>query len=316
MNDKKFREKYKQSVDSIKLPYDYRDTVLLSLRTKETSDLVFSDINKRKSKDRLRLAFSLAAAALVLAVGLSAVFSLRLNTAETREVRLCVASATSLRNISGAKIVFKNTAGEFLTNEKGETLTAVTDENGIATATVPAAEEVSAYITMNGYIPIERKAESGNYYISPVMNENTYRAVLTWSKECDLDAHLSVTSKDKTEKLNYFNSDIEDESGTVIAALDVDNEKGDGPETITFNVYDDMMFRFSVASYTALKDSNKIKLSNTGAQVTLYRGDVCIGTYTVDTNSDGNTWCVFEIEKSNLRVCDYSYSVNAITEIE
>lgn len=316
MNDKKFTAEYKKLVDSVNLPCDYKDKILSNLRAKESSDFLVSDPEKSKAKKHFKLAASLVAAVLVIAVGLSVILSIGPKLPKTRVIRLNIASATNLSNISGARIVFKNSRGEFLKDDEGETLTAITDENGVATATIPTTEEFRAQITMDGYIPIEETAESGNYYISPVMSENTYRAVLTWNKECDLDAHLSVTTEKGIEKLHYFNSDIDDKNGTVIAALDVDNEKGDGPETITFNAYDDMLFRFSVASYSALKSSNADKLSDAGAQVTLYRGNICIGTYAADTNSEGNVWCVFEIDDSELNVCNYTYSVSAITEIK
>lgn len=316
MNDNKFKAEYRKSVKSVSLPCDYKEKILSNLKAQEAVIPITAKTKENSIRKTSRLMTSLVAAVLVFAVGLTAILFIKTNNTETQVVRLSVASATNLNTISGARIVFRNSVGELLTDENGEILTAVTDENGLATATVPATEEISAQITMDGYISIEETAVSGNYYISPVMGEDTYRAVLTWDKKCDLDAHLSVTAENKTEKLNYFNSDIEDENGTVIAALDVDNEKGDGPETITFNASDDMLFRFSVASYSALKNSNDIKLSNTGAQVTLYRGETCIGTYNIDTNTEGNTWCVFEIEKSNLNICDYTYSVSAITEIK
>ncbi len=315
MTDKKFRAEYIKSVDSAELPSGYKDKILSAL--KEQEKLVTFEAERIKySKNKVRLVSSLVAAVLIIAVGLSVIFSMGINNSLTKEVSFYVASATNLKGIAGARIVFKTSAGELLKDENGEILTAVTDETGEALTVIPDNEEYTAQISAQGYITIEQSAQEGNVYVSPVMNEDTYRAVLTWSKDWDLDAHLSVTSGDDTEKLNYFNSDIEDAQGNVLAALDTDSDKGGSPETITFNARENMCLRFSVASYSSLKEGDNTKLSYSGAKVTLYRGERLVGTYSIDTASQGNVWCVFEIEDSQLKICDYTYSVSAMTEIK
>ncbi len=315
MTDKKFFGEYRKSVDSVQLPCDYKEKILSNL---ENGDNVISlEAHRKKGgKSKIGLVTSLVAAVLVLAVGLGAIFSVGINNAPTKEVKFCVASATNLHGVAGARIVFITAEGEYLKDEKGNTLTAITDEKGEATASVPATEEYTAQITANGFITLEQSGNGGNVYVSPVMSEDTYRAVLVWNGEQDLDAHLSVTSGNVTKKLNYFESDIEDEAGQVIAALDTDSHKGGSPETITFNASDEMLVRYSVASYSSLKDKESGKLCDTGAQVTLYKGDSCIGVYTTDESDDDNVWCVFEVENSQLTACDYTYSVSAMTEIK
>ncbi|MBQ8000292.1 MAG: hypothetical protein IJ298_03635 [Ruminococcus sp.] len=315
MIDKRFADEYRKAVDSVQLPLEYQDEILSALRVKESTVSLDAEREMRRKRKR-SLALPLVAAVLVLAVGLSVIFSVGINNTPVQEVRFSVASATSLRGVAGARIVFIGKQGEVLTDKKGETVTAVTDEKGEAVATIPSTQEYSVQITTDGYITLEEELRDGNYYISPEMTDDTYRAVLTWDKECDLDAHLSITAQGVTEKLNYFNSDVEDAQGQVIAALDTDSETGDGPETITFNAQEGVSFRFSVASYSALKDESSGELSATGARVTLYRGESCVGVYTIDTAYKGNAWCVFEVENTQLTVCDYTYSVSAITEIK
>lgn len=314
MTDKKFCDEYRMSVDSVQLPEDYKEKILSNLSNGE--NVISLEAHREKvGKSRRPLWSALAAAVLVLAVGLAVIFSVGINNVPTKEVSFRVASATTLRGVAGARIVFISAEGEYLKDEKGETLTAYTDDNGEATASIPVTEEYTAQITAQGFIPLEQSGSGGNVYVSPVMNEDTYRAVLVWSGDYDLDAHLSVTAGGVTEKLNYFKSDIEDEQGQVIAALDTDSSRGGSPETITFNAKDEMLVRFSVASYSSLKDKES-KLCDTGAQVTLYKGDRCIDVYTVDSGAQGNVWCVFEMEKSQLTACDYTYSVSAMTEIK
>ncbi len=315
MTDKKFFDEYRKSVDSVQLPQGFKEKILSNLENRENI-IDLQAHREKQGKNRLPLWSTLVAAVLVLAVGFAVIFSVGINNIPTKEVSFYVASATNLKGVAGARIVFVTAEGEYLKDKKGDTLTAYTDENGEATATVPATEEYTAQITAQGFITLEQSGNGGNVYVSPVMNEDTYRAVLVWNGEQDLDAHLSITSGDVTEKLNYFESDIEDETGQVIAALDTDSDKGGSPETITFNATDEMLIRYSVASYSSLKDKESRKLSDTGAQVTLYKGDRCIGVYTIEESTDDNVWSVFEIENSQLNACDYTYSVSAMTEIK
>ena len=252
----------------------------------------------------------------MVCIGLSVFLSFSFLNAQDVTLNFKVMSATNLKCISGAKIAFISPSGERIKDKNGEDITAFTDENGTATVTLPRDEDYTVEVTADGFITLEESAEDGNYYISPVMDNDTYRAVLTWDKECDLDAHLSVTAHDNTEKINYYKSDIKDESGDVLAALDVDNETGDGPETITFNADDYSLWRFSVCSYSALKEDSELSLFEAKPKVTLYQGNKLVSTYTLDIETADNVWRVFEIKNGEMKLSNYTYSVNAVTEIE
>ena len=147
------------------------------------------------------------------------------------------------------------------------------------------------------------------------MNEDTYRAVLTWENNCDLDAILTMTKGEEKEQLFYFKSDIKNEQGEVIAALDTDSAVLGAPETITFNTTEDGLFRFSVASYSSLVNSGKADLGVSEAQVTLYKGSTVVDTFKVNDDTQDNAWCVFEIRNGKLHITDSTYSINAITEV-
>ncbi len=310
MIDKKFSTEYKNHIESSELPVDYQAEILSNLKEKA------EESSKYKFYKNHKLVASLVAALLVVCIGLSIFLSFHFLKNQDVTLSFRVMSATNLRCISGAKIVFITPSGERIKDKNGEDFTAFTDENGTATVTLPTDEDYTVEVTAEGFITLEESAEGGNYYISPIMNDDTYRAVLTWDKECDLDAHLSVTARDNTEKINYYKSDIKDENGAVLAALDVDNETGDGPETITFNAEDNPLWRFSVCSYSALKGNSKLSLFEAKSKVTLYQGNKLVGTYTLDKETADNVWCVFEIENGEIKQSDYTYSVNAVTEIE
>ena len=309
MTDKKFATEYKKHIESVALPSGYQAEILSNLRTESEA------YKSRNSGSGYKAILSLAAV-FVLVLGLAVfLFFMRSGTNDVNYT-FRVLSATNLKSVTGAKVLFRASTGEVLKDENGKELVSYTDEEGYGEVTLPSGEDYTAEVEAEGYITLEDTAENGNYYISPVMNENTYRAVLTWGKECDLDANLSVIQGDTKGRVNCYESDISGENGVVLAALDVDNEVGDGPETLTFNENENTLYRFSVLSYSALKESKSPDFSKIEAKVTLYKGDELLGTYTCGGENSGNVWCVFELEDGKLRVCDYVYSVNAATEVE
>lgn len=351
MKDSKFTAEYKDSVtdviETVVLPTDYKSKILSALReqaqntepeetetsveiidTQETQaektpettpdDTKVISIESAKSKKNrsakrfLRIISGVAAAILII----TSVFLIRnlgiANSPVTTSLNLSVASATNLADIRGAKITFRNNKGETITNKDGSPVTAYTDEEGNASVTLPQSDSYVATVSAEGYIPYETTVDSSPIYLSPVMDENTYRAVLTWENECDLDAILTVTHGDKSEQLYYFNSNILDENGEVIANLDTDSAAAGAPETITFNATKDGIFRFSVADYSPLTEH---LLGPSGATVTLYKGKTIVDTFRVNPDTQDNVWCVLEIKNSELRIVDDTYSVNAIPEI-
>ncbi len=310
MTDKKFSAEYKNYMESAELPVDYQAEILSNLKEK-TEELTKYEFYKSR-----KFVASLVAAVLVVCIGLSIFLSFNFLKNQDVTLNFRVMSATNLRCISGAKIAFISPSGEKIKDKNGEDITAFTDENGTATVTLPTDEDYTVEVTAEGFIALKESAGDGNYYISPIMDDDTYRAVLTWDKECDLDAHLSVTAHDNTEKINYYKSDIKDENGDVLAALDVDNETGDGPETITFNADKNSLWRFSVCSYSALKENSKFSLFEAKPKVTIYQGNKLVSTYSLDIETADNVWCVFEIKNGEIKLSNYTYSVNAVTEIE
>ncbi len=316
MTDSRFSEYYKESVNSIKLPENFKDNILSNLKS-EDKVIPFEDAQKKKPKvNSLPRAIISAAAAVVIVACAVLLFSVLRNTQsiDTKDMTFRISSATNLAQVGGAKVSFLNSQGEYLKDENGKTLTAYTDEKGEVAATLPEGETLQIEVTAEGFIPFVGRAAE-NIYICPEMTEDTYRAVLTWSGDCDLDAFLTLTTENGIEKLHYFKSDIKNNEGEVIAALDTDSEVPSSPETVTFNAEGDGVWRFSAGSYSSLKEENSLPLKDSGAKVTLYKGSSLVGEYSIDTLSKGNVWRVFEIENGELKVLDTTYSVSAITDI-
>ncbi len=316
MTELDFKNEYRMSVESVPLPEDFKNRLLLNLKAEEKKlnnlEAPKADEINKKQKLTRRIFTSLIAAALVAIIGFS-LWSLLMPTYE--EVTLKVYSADTAKALSGVKITFRDSKGEVLKAPDGEYLSAVTDATGTATASLPIGKDYTAEISHEGYITYTDKAQSGNYYVSPILNENTYRAVLTWEKDLDLDAHLSVTHNGEVEKLFYFSSDIISDTGEVLAALDLDSEEANKPETVTFNLEEGAVFRYTVCSYSALENRESLSIKDAKARVTLYKGDKTLSVYELSGESQDNAWQVFEIENGELKNESVTYSVTAFTEL-
>ena len=313
MNNTCFATEYKKSIDAVALPEGYKERLISKLREADSAPPQTAEKKQRQVWHFVPTVVAASLALLVVGAVLVGAFML-FPSNENIEIR--VYSATNLSTIRGARVIFLDKDGNPLADRKGDPLTAITDESGTATATLPRGKAVSAEISSEGYIPLTTEAGSTNVYISPIMTEDTYRAVLTWKDKSDLDAILTREYKGVNEQLYYFNSDFTDEDGTVIATLDTDSEDGSGPETITFNSGSNGYFRFSVGSYSSLKEEGDIPFADAGATVTLYQGDTLIGEYSVSDTESGNVWCVFEVSDGTLTVIDDLYTVSAMTEIK
>lgn len=350
MTDSKFTAEYKNSVsdviENVILPTDYKSKILSVLReqaknaeseepaettdltttqegeikntpevTPDSSNIIPFKAEKSKNTKRYIGILSSIAAAIVIITAVFLIKNMGADIVSTKDFNFSVSSATNLANISGARVTFRSNSGEIIKDENGNPVTAYTDENGKVSVSLPEADSYIAMISAEGYIPYEGRVNGSHIYVSPVMDENTYRAVLTWENTCDLDAILTVTHDNKTEQLYYFNSNIYDENDELIATLDTDSTVAGAPETITFNATEDGIFRFSVASYSALTTNSKSDLGTSKATVTLYKGDKVVDTFEVTPDTTDNVWCVLEVKNSEVQIIDNTYSVNAIPEV-
>lgn len=315
MNEDRFKIEYKKSVDSVELPKNFEADIIRNLRSENENKKAENnglELLKTKGKNR-HIFWGAVAAVLAVVIGVTSIVSAVSFMSQGRTVTFKVRNAVNAASVSGVRVVFRDDSGELIKDSNGEPVTATSDEDGVISARIPSGTELTAELDIEGYIPISTSADNENVYMSPVMDDNTYRAVLSWDEDCDLDAYLTVTSGGMTERLYYFESDIKNKSGEVIATLDIDSETPHAPETITFNTDDSAVFRFSVASYSALKESRDSIPK--GARVALYRGQECVDIYELDTQLDGNVWCVFEITGDNVTVRNDFYTVSAMTDI-
>ena len=161
-----------------------------------------------------------------------------------------------------------------------------------------------------------------NFAITPVLNANEIRIILTWTESPkDLDAHLTGPRPNGGRFHVWYREKVyvdTNASGQVetFAELDLDDLSSYGPETVTIYDQIDGTYRFSVHDYTNRSSESSTALSNSGAQVRIYKGSGLLETFNVPTNMGGTLWTVFEMNGTNIvqkQVLSYESSGSLIT---
>lgn len=137
-----------------------------------------------------------------------------------------------------------------------------------------------------------------NATITPQLNENEYRIILNWGEfPYDLDSHLTGPMSDGTRFHMYYPyAEIND--GTLwpgYVTLDLDDVTSYGPETTTLYYTIGGLYRFSVHNYSDRLSTYSTSLSQSNAQVRLYKGSNLINVFYVPSNQEGTLWTVFEM---------------------
>lgn len=132
---------------------------------------------------------------------------------------------------------------------------------------------------------------ASQFSIPRAVEYNRVKVVLDWGKApADLDAHCYSESNHV-----YFEKR---ESGNL--NLDRDDTMSYGPETITIkDPSPSETYQIYVFNYTdrLRKRSNRLSLS--GAQITVYLDNDCVGTYKIKENQVGLWWHVLDIKNKN-----------------
>ena len=160
----------------------------------------------------------------------------------------------------------------------------------------------------NSYFPVisigNTSTGNQNGVISPIIDPNQTRIVLTWGLvPSDLDSHFTGPLADGT-RFHMFYPYADANSGSPwpdIVHLDLDDVTSFGPETTTLLQQMDGVYRFSVHDYSNRNSTNSTALSNSQAQVRIYRGSNLVASFNVPLAQPGTLWTVFEIEGSTIR---------------
>ena len=145
--------------------------------------------------------------------------------------------------------------------------------------------------------------DNQNANITPVLLPGEIRIILTWGAiPPDIDSHLTGPLPGGTRFHMYY-PDAEANYGSPwpeYVKLDRDDVDSYGPETTTIYQQIPGVYRFSVHDYTNRGSSYSTALSNSGAQVRVYRGNNLIATFNVPANQEGTLWTVFEMDGDTI----------------
>lgn len=132
--------------------------------------------------------------------------------------------------------------------------------------------------------------------ITPILSSGETRIVLTWGiTPSDLDSHLTGPMVEGGRFHVYFSDKEYYFNDLLYAGLDLDDTLSFGPETTTIYQQISGVYRFSVHDYSNRSSTNSFALSNSSAQVRVYRGSNLVATFNVPANQEGTLWTVFEL---------------------
>ena len=202
--------------------------------------------------------------------------------------------------ISGASVRLERGQGP---STQGVVAAATSDAQGRYAFTGLAAGTYTVYASATGYASGTRTAitvltgavREQNVGLSPVGAEPEVRIVLNWgSAPADLDAHLTgPNAPGAAGRFHAYWSNRLNPSTAPYAGLDLDDQDGSGPETITLTRLNGGVYRYSVHDYTNGGRAQTQELGRSGATVQVIAG---LRTYTFHVpNQPGNLWTVFEM---------------------
>lgn len=152
--------------------------------------------------------------------------------------------------------------------------------------------------------------------VSPIMQPGETRIVLTWgASPDDLDSHFVGPLPSGGKFHMFFRYKGDNSPWPGIVKLDRDDVDGYGPETTTLYVQTTGTYKFFVHDYTNRNSSYSFSLSNSGAQVRVFKANGLVATFNVPPNREGTLWEVFEMSGTNIRPINRFYYVSNPADI-
>lgn len=234
------------------------------------------------------------------------------------ETFLMIEGSEDEKGIAKGKIV--NSLTGFGTD--GVNLSVVKDWNNtlenseaIATATTDSSGYYSFELPLGNYTVIASKdgylstsfniivqtgtTDNQNGIIMPQVSGDEYLITLTWGENpSDLDSHVEGTLSNGDLFHVYYSYMKQDDGNIEVCRLDYDDTTSFGPEHTTLKITTDKPYYYYVYKYAGTGT-----VANSGAKITVHKGNELIGTYNVPTNlGNGDYWNVFAIRNGELVV--------------
>ena len=138
--------------------------------------------------------------------------------------------------------------------------------------------------------------DNDKFSISPTIGGDEIRIVLEWgAAPSDLDSHLDGTCDGTSVRIDFMNRSCS-KNGQPIADLDVDDQDGFGPETITIHKTNGS-YEYKVHRYFGSGT-----LAASGATVKIYQGSGSPTIVNVPTDLSGDWWEVCSIENGEVKL--------------
>ena len=183
-------------------------------------------------------------------------------------------------------------------------------------------------ISKDGYITgfynqVANDQEGMTFSLSPILDENEYRVVLTWGDTpSDLDSHLFWYNEYDQEMFHvYWANRTGYYNGEIVASLDVDDTSSYGPETVTITFDASMVENGGELRYCVFNFSrgNLGELSESNATVRVYKGNnlasTIIGSSRFDGLGDkGKILDIIEKHSKNFDLTIYDYEQKSRAE--
>ena len=217
----------------------------------------------------------------------------------TYTVKGQITDATNGNGVGGVEMMFDD-------NFNGICYYATTNSDGTYSIELPSGYYTvrlskTGYITTQFSVAASSETEDldQNSTISPYLDSNTYRIVLTWNEHPeDLDSHIVGKTTDGSQFHVYYSDKRAYDGDILVADLDIDDVTSYGPETITLIPTTTDTYDYYVYHY-----AGQGSISTSGAQVKLYNGNTLVATYNAPTNQGTELyWNVFSITNGQITV--------------
>lgn len=166
------------------------------------------------------------------------------------------------------------------------------------------------FITYSTFVKMNPDETPQEFHFALAPKIDKIRIVLTWNHTpYDLDAHLRGP---KPEGGNFH---IWYRHKTLIGGknfLDIDDQNGWGPETITIYKPAKGKYSYYVHNYSNKEVWNSSALSYSNANVSIYKDKRLVKTFSVPINKIGTVWHVFDIDNSKniIPVNSFEFTTN------
>lgn len=168
-------------------------------------------------------------------------------------------------------------------------------DEGVYTLFVAAQGMITAVLSSVTVVPDQQGQRRA--VLSPVLPAGQTRIVLTWgAAPADLDSHLTGPDGFGGRFHVYYGDPIAYDAvdSAVVAELDLDDQDGFGPETVTIHEQIAGSYCFSVNLFAGTGS-----LGTSGAQVRVFRGSQQVATFAAP-NTTNRVWTVFRMSGATI----------------